>query len=454
MDPTSKSYSGVNTAPAQSTQQGWNRTTVLAIQWVFPGTVVTQFSRQPHILGRDKDCDTQLSGKETSRSHAEIRQDGPFFMITDLASRNGLFVNGKRVPHAALKLGDVVRIGEWLGVTVPFDPEIDTAFRSITSDWFGSAKLVAAVDPARRVAHSELPIVIEGETGTGKEGLARAIHDWSGRKGQFVGVNCATIQPELAEAALFGHSKGAFTGADRRAIGYFRAAHGGTLLLDEVTELPMQVQSKLLRALEQSEITPVGETEPVKVDVRMLAATQERLQWAVDDRRFRADLMARLDGLTVALPPLRERREDIAPLLLTFLRAHSGGNQPEVDHRMLEHLMIYDWPMNVRELSHLARRLLALYSSEPILKRSFLPPRMLPVGASAAAPDSQDSKPPRAPTQDEESFERLIEALRTNAGNVARAAAAIGISRSRAYRLLEARPDFEIAGLRNRGGDS
>jgi len=452
MDPTSKSFSGQNTAPAQSTQHAVARTPALAIQWVFPGSAISPFTREPHILGRDKECDTQLLGKEASRRHAEIRQEGPLFMVTDLGSRNGLFVNGRSVSKLSLKLGDVVRIGEWLGVVVPFDPSVDTSFRGIASGWLGGAKLAAVVESAKRVAPTELPVVIEGETGTGKEGLARAIHDWSGRKGQFVGVNCATIQPELAEAALFGHSKGAFTGAERRAIGYFRAAHGGTLLLDEVTELPVQVQAKLLRVLEEREIAPVGETEPVKVDVRVLAATQEPLQRAVHEHQFRADLMARLDGLTVPLPPLRERREDIAPLLLTFLRERSGGRPPDVDRKLIEQLMIYDWPMNVRELTHLAGRLLALHASEPVLRRSFLPPRMQPIVSSNAAPQSQDGKPIRAPTQDDESFDQLVGALRANAGNVARAAAALGISRSRAYRLLDARPDFEVSGLRDRNG--
>jgi two-component system response regulator FlrC len=422
----------------------------LAIQWVSPGSAITRFAKTPRSIGRDSACDTQLDGNETSRKHAELRIEGPLFTIHDLGSRNGVFVNGAKVQRLALKQGDVVRLGEWLGVVVLFDSEGDFSFKDIGTHWYGSRKLVLAVEPARRVAHTDLPIVIEGETGTGKEGLARAVHEWSGRKGPFVGVNCATIQPELAEAALFGHTKGAFTGADRRANGFFRAAHGGTLLLDEVTELPLQVQAKLLRVLEQHEVVPVGETEPIKVDVRILAAMQGTLQSAVHEKRFRADLMARLDGLTVTLPPLRERREDIVPLLMALLREQSDTKPPTADHRMLEHLMLYDWPLNVRELAHLTRRFVAMHPTEPVLRRSCLPPRMLQAERVPSSVARSESKPPRAATQDEQAFDELVEALRTHAGNVARAAASLGISRSRAYRLLDARPEFEISDLRDR----
>jgi two-component system response regulator FlrC len=369
-------------------------------------------------------------------------------MIRDLASRNGVFVNGSKVSQAGLNPQDVIRLGDWVGVVVPFEAWVDSTFRSITPGWYGSNKLFEAVEPARRVAETDLPVTIEGETGTGKEGLARAIHAWSGRNGNFVAVNCATIQPELAEATLFGHRKGAFTGADRAAVGYFRAAAGGTLLLDEIVELPLAVQAKLLRALEEKEVVPVGETDPVKVDVRVVAATQESLRNAARERGFRADLMARLEGLTITLPPLRDRREDVAPLLLTFLREMTGGNSPKVDSRLIEQILLYDWPLNVRELAHLARQLLALHSAAPTLRRSLLPARIRGAGK---LPDEPGPAPTRTATQDEQAFEKLVAALRANSGNIARAAAALSISRARAYRLLDARPDFEVAALRPEG---
>ncbi len=231
-------------------------------------------------------------------------------------------------------------------------------------------------------------------------------------------------------------------------MGYFRAANGGTLLLDEIVELPLGVQAKLLRALEEQEVVPVGETDPIRVDARILAATQEPLRRAAAEGRFRTDLMARLEGLTLVLPPLRERREDIVPLLLMFLREMSGGNPPNVDHKFVEQLLLYDWPMNVRELSHLARQLLALHSGQGTLSRSLLPAR---IRHASKLPQEAGQPPARHPTQDEQAFENLVSALRANAGNVARAAATLGISRARAYRLLEARPDFEVSNLRPEG---
>ena len=448
MCPPSKSHSDFVTDPSASTEHGGPRTSTVAIHWGFPGSAVTPVVRDPKILGRDRDCDTCLSGRETSRHHAEVRLDGPVALISDLESRNGIYVNGNRVQKSVLQSQDVVRLGDWVGVVVPHDSTLDATFRSIASGWYGSGKLGAIAALAQRIAATDLPVTIQGETGTGKEGMARAIHAWSKRSGQFVGVNCATIQPELAEAALFGYRKGAFTNADRAAIGLFRAANGGTLLLDEVIDLPLAVQAKLLRALEEQEVVPLGETEPVKVDVRVLVATQQSLGQAVSERRFRADLLARLDGLTVVLPPLRERREDIAPLFLRFIQDRSGGNPQRVDPKLIEQLLLYDWPMNVRELSHLARSLLALHAGEAPLVRSSLPDRILRAGGA----NSADAPKGRAPTQDAEAFESLVSALRASGGNVAQAAATLGITRARAYRLLDAKPEFDVATLRGGGG--
>ena len=442
-----KSFSGLATEPAASSQHVV-RDAQWAIQWVFPSEQLTVVTEKPKTLGRDSDCDTHLPSRETSRRHAEIRRDGPFALIVDLQSRNGLFVNGQRTTQAFLKDNDVVRLGDWTGIVIAYHAEVDYSFRTVVPGWFGGHKLAAVVEPAQRVASSSLPVTIQGETGTGKEGLARAIHNWSGRQGQLVAVNCATIQPDLAEATLFGHRKGAFTGADRAALGYFRAANGGTLLLDEVVELPASVQAKLLRALEENAVVPVGETEPVRVDVRVLAAMQEPLAVAVRERRFRADLMARLEGLTVVLPPLRDRREDIAPLLLKLLHEMTGGSPPAVEARFIEQLLVYDWPLNVRELVHLARQLLTLHTGQPVIRRSFLPPRF----QNASQPSEPvPQKPARNATQDEVAFDQLVAALRLHVGNVARAAASLGISRARAYRLLEARPDFSMADVRAPG---
>ncbi|HZL18447.1 MAG TPA: sigma-54-dependent Fis family transcriptional regulator [Polyangia bacterium] len=210
------------------------------------------------VVGRDESCDTVLLGTEISRGHAEFWVDGPVLAVRDLESLNGVFVNGVRRADAPLLPGDVVRCGEWVGVVVA-DQGADL-FGEIAPGWFGGSAFRAAVEPARRVA-VDLPIIVQGETGTGKEGAARAFHAWSDRTGPFVAVNCAALPAQLAEAELFGYRKGAFTGADGASPGLFRAANGGTLFLDEVLDLPSAIQPKLLRVLEQREVLPLGETK-------------------------------------------------------------------------------------------------------------------------------------------------------------------------------------------------
>ena len=381
-----------------------------------------------------------LLGNEISRKHGEIQIDGPLITLVDLDSRNGTFVNGQRITRAVLRSHDIVRCGEWIGVV---DSVIDTlGFREISPDWFGGSRLSEAIEPATRI-QSELAIIIQGETGTGKEGAAQAIHRWSNRRGSFVAVNCAALPEQLAESALFGHKKGAFSGAEKASLGLFRAAEGGTLFLDEILELPRSIQAKLLRAIEQREVLPLGETQPVPVDVRIVTATQESLSTAVKDDRFRADLLARLDGLTVVLPPLRERREDIIPLFLQFIRQQASSPVPSLDAKLAESLCIYDWPLNVRELAILTRRLLDLHGQATTLKRSHLPDRMQSISQSPSKVMGEETVTrPKQSTKDDEQFEALVAALRDHEGNVAKAAAALGLNRHRAYRLLTARPEF------------
>jgi two-component system response regulator FlrC len=361
-------------------------------------------------------------------------------------------VNGERVTESPVGPGDVVRIGEWVGVVreVPEDGS-PVELRELESRWYGGPTLARAVEPARRVAATDLPVIVQGETGTGKEGMAQAIHRWSARQGPFVAVNCAAIPPAMAEAELFGYRKGAFTGADRSSLGFFGAADKGTLFLDEVLELPAVVQSKLLRVLEHRQVQPLGETRPAAIDVRIVCAAQEPLPQAVVERRFRADLLARLDGLTVVLPPLRARREDIAPLFLLMWAEQTGGPPPTLDPKLVETLLLYEWPHNVRELVLLVRRLAAVHGHESPLKKSMLPERMR-AGPAVGSSPRHSSPPSRASTSDSTAFEQLAMALRGHGGNVSRAAASLGISRSRAYRLLEARPDFDLRSLRDDDG--
>lgn len=423
------------------------------------------FNRSPLVVGRDEACDLTLAGNEVSRRHAEFTVDGPVVAVRDLESRNGVFVNGARRSAAPLVRGDVVRCGEWIGVAVSEAPGAP-GFHEIAPGWFGGATLAAAVAPAARVTSglsTDLAIIVQGETGTGKEGVARAIHGWSGRTGPFVAVNCSALPAELAEAELFGYRKGAFTGAHTASPGLFRAAHGGSLFLDEVLELPLGLQPKLLRVLEERRVRALGDTSDVPVDVRIISASQEPLAEVVAERRFRADLRARLEGLTIELPPLRDRREDIVPLFFEFLRQESAQlplGTEQIEAKMVEALCVYDWPLNVRELGLLCKRLVGVHGAAGPLRKAFLPERMLaPVRAATAvdAPGGETqsdaalaagSPAARRSTSDAAEFDALIAALRSHAGSVGRAAQAIGIGRARAYRLLAAHPDFSLEGVR------
>jgi transcriptional regulator with PAS, ATPase and Fis domain len=419
----------------------------LRLRWVFPESrVMTLVGRQS--VGRDPHCQFPLPGKEISRNHAEFRVDGPLVAVCDVGSRNGVHVNGRKCEAGPLKPGDVIRCGEWIGVVTQ---EVDdVGFRELATGWFGGSTLAAAIAEAARLP-ADLPIVLQGETGSGKECAARAIHAGSGRAGPFVAVNCAALPDHLVESELFGHRRGAFTGADKASLGVFRSAHGGTLFLDEIQELPIGIQPKLLRAIERREVVPLGEAHPVPVDVRIVSASQEALPNLVAEGRFRADLQARIDGLTVVLPPLRTRREDIVPLFFEFLRQQALPRAPTLEARFAEALCLYQWPLNVRELLLLTRRLAAIHGAEPTLKREHLPERIVgtpnPASSNTASPSDAPaaSKQKRSwrPVDNGSEFEALTRALRDNGGNVSRAAKAIGISRARAYRLLAAHPEFE-----------
>jgi sigma-54 dependent transcriptional regulator, acetoin dehydrogenase operon transcriptional activator AcoR len=396
----------------------------LTLVWLFPRP-----SEPAVSLGLENGVELVI-GNDVSRRHASIRRDGSELVISDLGSRNGVHVNARPVSTSHLAAGDVVRLGGWVGVVSAAVGE----FSELAPGLLGGAVLADALAPLRKAAPSDLPVVLEGETGTGKEVVTRALHAWSARSGPLVAVNCASLPEGLAEAELFGYRRGAFTGADRSSPGLFRSADGGTLLLDEVSDLPMSVQAKLLRVLEQREVQPLGEARPVPIDVRIVVAGQASLAEAVHEGRFRADLLARLEGVTVRLPPLRKRREDVLPLFSRFLNEQSGGRAPAVEADLVERLLVHDWPFNVRELVLLVRRLLVLHGGESTLHAAHLPERM-----GDSSPESPKKSEPSMPGTASDAVElpALIVALRAAGGNVARASAMLGISRQRAYRLME-----------------
>ena len=423
-----------------------------ALVWLFPrsGGAAVGLHRNDvaeQMIGRDEACAVHLTGNDVSRRHAVLRTDPEGGVtLADLGSRNGVRLNGRPISEATLGVGDVVRLGGWVGVVTATPGE----FVEIAPGLWGGAALRAALEPLRRAAASDLPIVLEGETGTGKEVVTRALHRWSGRPGPLVAVNCAALPEGLAEGELFGYRKGAFTGADRQSAGFFRSAEGGTLLLDEVSDLPMALQAKLLRVLEEREVQPLGELRPVPIDVRVVVAGQQPLLGAMRQGRFRADLLARLDGLTVRLPPLRQRREDVLPLFSHLLQEIGQGRAPAIESDLAERLCLHDWPFNVRELVLLARRLLTLHGSETTLYARYLPERIGDAAAATTPPADPTAKKPPGPDRGEPvELPALMVALRASGGNVARAAAMLGISRQRAYRLMEGQA-IDLEALRRR----
>jgi transcriptional regulator of acetoin/glycerol metabolism len=428
----------------------------LTLVWLFPrtGMPATQLLRQGDgeiIIGRDASCSVRLDGSEVSRRHAALRRDDGSPLLVDLGSHNGIRVNGQVVASAQLGLGDVVRIGGWIGVVASAPSD----FAEIAPGLWGGAVLQAALAPLQRAAASSLTIVLEGETGTGKEIVTRSLHQWSGRPGPLVAVNCAALPEGLAEGELFGYRRGAFTGADRASPGFFRSAQGGTLLLDEVSDLPLPLQAKLLRVLQEGEVQPLGEMRPVPVDVRIVVASQQPLMDAVRDGRFRADLLARLDGLTVNLPPLRRRKEDVPSLFSHVLGEQTQGKAPAVDGDLVEQLCVHDWPFNVRELVQLVRQLLILHPGESLLGARHLPARIglreVP-SVPAAATGRSFARPATLPASEPVELPALLVALRAAGGNVTRAAAMLGITRQRAYRLMESHA-VDLEAIRGQEGE-
>jgi transcriptional regulator with AAA-type ATPase domain len=414
---------------------------ILGILWLVPEERFHPLG-PGSTIGRGDDCALRLDDLGISRRQARIEREGAVWMLRDLGSKNGSFVNGQRRELAPLSAHDTVRLGDWVGVVCRLPPEAVVSRRYfgelVPGLTFGMATL-ASLAGLPMLAASDVPIVVCGETGTGKEVLARAIHDLSGRRGDLVAIDCSAIPEGLAEAELFGHRKGAFTGAVESMEGRIVAARGGTLFLDEIADLPLPIQAKLLRVLEDRAVTPLGSSRPVPVDFRVVAASQLRLEALVRAGRFRADLHARLSGAELALPPMRERREEVVRLLRSVLR-QALGQLPELDSALVERLCIHSWPYNVREVVQLGRLLGA--SKRTSFARDDLPARFLQGSAPEEAEVSGSSgRPSRRQlwlSRYVADLGRLKSAMSACRGNVTEAARSIGMPRHRARRLLEA----------------
>ena len=301
--------------------------------------------------------------------------------------------------------------------------------------WSGEAMRRVTAQIAR-VAASETRVCILGETGTGKELAARTLHELSPRQaGPFVTLNCAAVPAELIESELFGHEKGAFTGAGARHLGKFEQAHRGTLFLDEIGDMPLPMQSKLLRVLEENEIERVGGDRPIAVDVRIVVATHRNLEDLVSQGRFRQDLYHRVYVFPLFLPPLRERREDIAPLVDHFARqiaAQNGWKPTAFTPEALEELKRYPWPGNVRELRNVVERLLLLSTGDAV--DAAVVPAALP--QSSAATGSAGSSLGGTLASRVEAFERetILAELRRQQNHITRTAQSLGLERSYLYK--------------------
>lgn len=419
----------------------------LGILWVTPEERFHEL-RVGAVIGRAEGCALQLDGHSASRQHARLEREGSLWQLRDLGSKNGTLLNGQRRELAPIGVGDTLRVGDWVGVVCQM-PQAAVAtqrwFAELVSGMTLSAPTLARLQMLPALAASDVPLLLLGETGTGKERLARAIHDLSGRSGPLVTINCSAIPEAQAEAELFGYRKGAFTGASEPSAGRILAARGGTLLLDEIADLPPSIQSKLLRALEERAVTPVGTSQRVPAEFRLIATSQIRLDGLVQSGGFRADLYARLNGAEIELPPLRQRRQEVLRLLRAAL-APAAGAAPVFESQCVERLCAYPWPYNVREVMQLGRVLCV--SRKQRFSLADLPQRIADASVAPGGAELEEGALPSRRTRwlarHAAELGRLKQALSEHSGNVTEAARASGVPRHRARRLLEA----EAAGLK------
>lgn len=371
-----------------------------------------------------------------SSNHCTFEWARTHWCVVDNGSKNGTRVNGVRIEKVALKDGDLVEIGSTLFVyrdVLVTEEQLTQlsgtarggppAFRTLCPP------LEAQLDVLRRVATADVSVMISGETGTGKELVAQAIHELSGRSGEFVAVNCGAIAPTLVESELFGHKKGAFSGATHDKPGLVRASDKGTLFLDEVAELPEQVQVALLRVLQEKEVRAVGDAYTTSVDLRVVTATHQDVAGLVDSGEFRADLYSRLAGFAITLPPLRHRREDMGLLISALLRrlAPDRAERMRVHTSAARALFDYPWPMNVRELEQSLRVALAVADGEE-LSVAHLPASVR--GGNAAANDD-------TPGTNTDQRSRVLELMKKHKGNLSAVARELATSRAQVRRLAK-----------------
>lgn len=404
-------------------------------------------------LGKKEDNDIVLLDNTVSRHHISIEMTSDSYLLKDLGSTNGTYINGLKVKEAYLTPGDVIKIGNSEIEFTAFDekvrvePSPHTTFGELVGK---SRKMRQIFGLLEKIAPSLATVIIEGETGTGKELVAKAIHGASNRADKpFVVFDCSAVAPTLIESELFGHEKGSFTGAIKQRKGAFEAAFGGTVFLDEIGELTLDLQPKLLRALEQREIKRVGGNERIPLDVRVVCATNRDLRNEVDEGNFREDLYYRLSVVKVHLPPLRERPEDIPLIIKKFLEHGRFNRLPNgelkvrrVEDDALKMLQRYQWPGNVRELANVIERVVSMADKETIsapnlsfvfqeIEQNVEPTERMTVDTSLPFKEAKQKVV--------EVFEKdyLEELLRRNNYNVSRASREAKIDRKHLRNLLK-----------------
>jgi transcriptional regulator with PAS, ATPase and Fis domain len=377
-----------------------------------------------------------------SSSHARMERAPGHWLLRDTGSKNGVLINGRTVDRAQLHDGDLFELGHTLflfheavdaGDDQPPDLDLSAAGHLDLIIPTLVPALARKLDQLRRVAASLVSVILMGESGTGKEVVARAVHRCSGRSGPFVAVNCGAIPASLVESELFGHRKGAFSGAVEDRPGLVRSAHKGTLFLDEIGDLPPASQAALLRVLQEREVLPVGTASPVPVDVRVISATHRDLDALVAGGSFRQDLFARLAGFRLTLPPLRERRGDLG-LLIGALLGKIGAASVALECEAARHMFAYSWPLNIRELEQVLATATVLAQGAPIALEH------LPEHLARTAPARPASPVPAMPAPGAEHDQRrheLVEKLREHRGNVSAIARAMGKDRKQIQRWLK-----------------
>ena len=430
------------------------------------------------VVGRAPEAGIRVEDASVSRQHVRLHL-GAVVQVEDLGSANGTRLGGNRLrPHELTPLppGQVVEIGSsWMMVanaplasstTRQLSPPVETTQPSADQADLSQEDGLVIQDQAMRNLHrlieraavSDITVLLLGETGVGKEVFARRIHALSPRAGRpFLGLNCAAVSPSLFESELFGHERGAFTGANQMKPGLLEAAEGGTVLLDEVGEMPLAIQVKLLRVLEERQVLRIGGTRPRPIDVRVLSATNRNLEADVEAGSFRRDLYFRLNSITVQIPALRERPQEIEPLARRFASLAARRMSvptPEIDAEVWERLRHHRWPGNIRQLRNVMERAVVLAEGGRIGVDAL--PAEMDLGPAPAPPLPVSESPARASTQPvptvpggaDDERRQILDALDKCAGNQTRAAALLGISRRT---LLNRLAEYDLPRPRKRG---